>query len=296
MPSSHPHLHAVPKDLPEPPYPTDTKANGWKPELDLERLFSSDSWTLAEDEERPWLLRIWVEAWRSVPVGSMPSEHRLFARRIGCRTAFLEAHGEILLRGWTLHNDGLLYHRHITGMVEQMLTTRLSSRARVRAWRDRKKADKPTKQADVTRNNPACNAYVRVSNATEQEQEQEQEQEKKEESLSGAGAPRPKRPASQGFRLDLEELPKEWADWCRSNCPALDPGATWDRFSDYWRSTPGAKGRKSDWLATWRNWCRRELEHNPRRTSSGYTDKTERRRAINADLFDRARAHFPQVD
>lgn len=28
------------------------------------------------------------------------------------------------------------------------------------------------------------------------------------------------------------------------------------RFRDYWIAQPGAKGRKLDWQATWRNWCR----------------------------------------
>jgi hypothetical protein len=31
-----------------------------------------------------------------------------------------------------------------------------------------------------------------------------------------------------------------------------------ERFRDYWLAVPGARGRKADWGATWRNWCRRE--------------------------------------
>lgn len=33
-----------------------------------------------------------------------------------------------------------------------------------------------------------------------------------------------------------------------------------ERFRDYWTAQPGARGRKSDWTATWRNWCRTALE------------------------------------
>ncbi|MCA1782023.1 MAG: hypothetical protein LC679_07570 [Intrasporangiaceae bacterium] len=33
-----------------------------------------------------------------------------------------------------------------------------------------------------------------------------------------------------------------------------------DRFCDHWRGQPGAKGRKVDWQATWRNWLRRAPE------------------------------------
>lgn len=32
------------------------------------------------------------------------------------------------------------------------------------------------------------------------------------------------------------------------------------QFCDYWAAQPGAKGRKTDWQGTWRNWLRRGLE------------------------------------
>lgn len=37
-----------------------------------------------------------------------------------------------------------------------------------------------------------------------------------------------------------------------------------EMFLDYWRAVPGAKGRKADWLATWRNWCRRAADDQSR--------------------------------
>jgi hypothetical protein len=36
-----------------------------------------------------------------------------------------------------------------------------------------------------------------------------------------------------------------------------------DRFRDYWTAQPGQKGVKADWLATWRNWCRKASEAPP---------------------------------
>lgn len=33
-----------------------------------------------------------------------------------------------------------------------------------------------------------------------------------------------------------------------------------EKFMDYWRGCPGAKGRKHDWPATWRNWMRSAAE------------------------------------
>lgn len=68
--------------------------------------------------------------------------------------------------------------------------------------------------------------------------------------------------AKLGTRLpDDWELPDAWAEW------ALGEQTTWtpahlrkvaDSFRDYWASKPGAGARKTDWLATWRNWVRRE--------------------------------------
>ena len=57
------------------------------------------------------------------------------------------------------------------------------------------------------------------------------------------------------------------ADWTRANAPAAATVLELDRFRDYWTAQPGAKGRKTDWAATWRNWARRcqEQAHQPTR-------------------------------
>ena len=58
-------------------------------------------------------------------------------------------------------------------------------------------------------------------------------------------------------------LPDGWqpdqalADWTRANAPAAANALEVERFRDYWTAQPGAKGRKTDWAATWRNWARR---------------------------------------
>jgi|GEM_PF-4171927 len=40
-------------------------------------------------------------------------------------------------------------------------------------------------------------------------------------------------------------------------------------FADYWHGTSGAKGRKADWHATWRNWVRREGDSRARQAARG---------------------------
>jgi hypothetical protein len=41
-----------------------------------------------------------------------------------------------------------------------------------------------------------------------------------------------------------------------------------EKFMDYWRAVPGAKGRKLDWPATWRNWMRTAADRSGRRPVS----------------------------
>lgn len=62
-----------------------------------------------------------------------------------------------------------------------------------------------------------------------------------------------------GTRLPEDwTLPAEWRNWALAARPDLDPDAAAEVFADHWRAQPGAKGRKADWLATWRNWVRNE--------------------------------------
>jgi hypothetical protein len=54
----------------------------------------------------------------------------------------------------------------------------------------------------------------------------------------------------------VEQLPDEWALFCKQKRPELNPRETFDAFRDYWIAQPGSKGLKADWMATWRNWVR----------------------------------------
>lgn len=64
---------------------------------------------------------------------------------------------------------------------------------------------------------------------------------------------------ANGTRLpDDWELPNEWAEWAKAERPDLNPADVAAVFADHWRAKPGKDGRKTDWLATWRNWVRKE--------------------------------------
>jgi hypothetical protein len=177
----------------------------------------------------------------------MPGDRKLFARRIGCKEAFLAAHSESLLRGWQIATDGRLYHAFITTQVTAMIARRRAVSQKVKDWRERKKAEEAQ----------ACNRlqtdYKPVSNPQEQEQEQEQEQD-----LNTATQAQPaSHKARRGSRLQVSAtIPQDYDDFARKERPDIDPQKVYLAFCDYWVAKPGQSGVKLDWLATWRNWVR----------------------------------------
>jgi hypothetical protein len=124
-------------DLPAPPYPADTRAKGWRFELDIERVMQSDTWALAPPELRPWLLMLWVVAWQQVPCGSMPSDDALIAARLGMKPPAFKKVRDVLMRGWWSANDGRLYHGTIAERVLDMLGRKEGDRKRKADYRAR---------------------------------------------------------------------------------------------------------------------------------------------------------------
>lgn len=113
-------------DAPPPPYPATTAAKGWRLELDHGRITESDTWALASPEQRPWLLMIWMVAWRQTPCASLPDDDRIIASRLGMPLIDWMRNREILLRGWARASDGRLYHQTLTEFVLAMLAKRQS--------------------------------------------------------------------------------------------------------------------------------------------------------------------------
>lgn len=124
------------------PYPADTKAKGWRLELDLERLMQSDAWALASPEIRPWLFMLWAVAWLQVPCGSMPSDDVLIAVRLGMKLAAFQKARDVLMRDWRLADDGRLYHETLTERVLDMLGRKEGERKRKADYRARMEAER----------------------------------------------------------------------------------------------------------------------------------------------------------
>lgn len=76
----------------------------------------------------------------------------------------------------------------------------------------------------------------------------------------------------KGSQKKGSRLPDSWSPSSKNLQDAQALGLTTDevrheadKFRDYWISKPGAGGRKVDWDATWRNWCRNASQRRPGR-------------------------------
>ena len=236
----------------EAPYPTDTRAKGWRFELDYERIRQSDTWALAAPELRPWLLMLWMTAWEQTPCGSLPNNEELVAAKIGMPLESFTSVKRVLLRGWKAADDGRLYHPTLTERVIEMIERRQKCAGRV----SRHRAGKHASNDDVTRYAGDTNPLVMTP-----EQEPEPIKEK----------------ARRGSRLPADwALPKAWEEWGVSELGLSENAVLLEgeKFRDWWIAKPGQGGVKLDWEATWRNWLRKAVEfHAPK--LNGVTPRTD---------------------
>jgi hypothetical protein len=131
------------------PYPADVRAKGWRFELDHEKIEQSDTWALAPAELRPWLLMLWLTAWKQTPCGSLPDDDDLIAARIGMPTKTLQKHRTVLRRGWWAAEDGRLYHDTIVSFVVDMMTRRRKESDRKALARAKTLAESPSPPSGV---------------------------------------------------------------------------------------------------------------------------------------------------
>lgn len=66
--------------------------------------------------------------------------------------------------------------------------------------------------------------------------------------------------ATRGTRLANDWLPDLKGDQMGRETFGAKLANELEAFRDYWAAQPGQKGIKTDWQATWRNWCRRAGE------------------------------------
>lgn len=247
-----------------PPYPPDTRAKGWRFELDHERVRQSDTWALAPREMRPWLLMLWMVAWEQTPCGSLPADDRLIAARLDMPMELFAPHRDVLLRGWWRAEDGRLYHDTLVERVREMMERRRKESDRKAMARGRKPAEVPVDirvgppdsdgdPAEVPGLSRGTDAGLHPESATGTGTGTSTDNKNPAANSVGAASP------SRGARLAQDwVLPKSWGEWAvdELGMSAEQVRTEAAKFRDYWCAKSGKDATKLDWQATWRNWCR----------------------------------------
>ena len=91
--------------------------------------------------------------------------------------------------------------------------------------------------------------------------------------------------SNRATRLPADWKPSEaMIEFCKKERPDLLVKSVADSFRDYWIAQPGAKGRKVDWDATWRNWIRNQRGQSA--SSKPYENaKDKSRREFNEQIW-----------
>lgn len=152
--------------------------------------------------------------------------------------------------------DGWLIHDYFEYQFtkEQVLAEREKNAQRQKKYRDQQKQNRHGISNEgsngVTNRPPSRPVPSRSSPSGEP----------KEPPPASPGPPQ----GSRGTRLpDDFPVTDDMTAWARDSAPSCGP-TDHEAFCDYWRGVAGAKGRKADWTATWRNWMRREQEQRQR--------------------------------
>lgn len=152
------------------PYPADTRAKGWRFELDYEQIEQSSTWALAGPDVRPWLLMMWLTAWRQVPCGSLPKDTDVIAAQIGMTPKLWVRYQAVMLRGWFDGDDGRLYHPTLIKRVEEMMSRRRSDSDRKARERMRKADGQPTESDGVTPESRVTHGGLHPESSTDNRQ------------------------------------------------------------------------------------------------------------------------------
>jgi hypothetical protein len=97
--------------------------------LMVNRLLSSDTWLLATGDEAKAAVTLWCRAWHQVPAGSLPSDDRLLAALSGAGSKWKKVKA-VALRGFTVCEDGRLYHTVLCAIALEEQRKRLAHLSR----------------------------------------------------------------------------------------------------------------------------------------------------------------------
>ncbi len=279
----------------DPLTPADCDLRGleWMP-LYGARLLTSETWLRATPEARCAALTLWWASWHQVPAASLADDDLLLSQLAGYGVAGVKQWRRVrdaAMRGWIKCSDGRLYHPIVAALACEAWERRGEAddardrhRQKMQRWRDAKRNRHGG--GHNYGSDGSGDGHVPSLTGTEQNKTEER---KEEAPPSGppAIAPPAASPNARGCRLPDDFEP----DLGFASRLGLEGAAEWAKFRDYWAAQPGLRGRKTDWQATWRNWCRKAAEQRPR--ASGLSEKPRFRNGFAELLYDEAMARAP---
>lgn len=124
-------------DLPDPPVPHECDCRGLDMPIKIDALMKSDLLALATGDEFKAAFLLWLAAWESVPAASLPDDERFLASKAKLSLADFRASREMIMHGFYLAADGLLYHDVIASQARKAFKFRASqARKSAARWGD----------------------------------------------------------------------------------------------------------------------------------------------------------------
>lgn len=196
----------------------------------------------------------------SSKVLSVPREIRNEAMGLWLQTAVWSAHE---MKDGLIPFHVLMEYNANEAIVEALINANLWVRAEKNAvlihnWNKYQ----PTRDELELRRNGVSAARAEAGKRSGESRRTKAEQNRTKLNPEPEPEPEPKK-LGRATRLTNFEISQSMMDWAATHCPGLDVKASSERFIDYWVAQPGQKGVKLDWVATWRNWLRKDYESKP---------------------------------
>lgn len=208
--------------------------------------YLADTTHLGTEEHGAYLLLL-MAAWRS-PACALRDDDVFLARICRCTKARWQERLRPTIEPFFTIADGFWTQKRLSREKQHAETVRSK---RVAAAQAKHLKNKETASAHAGANGGAKPSYPYPTTTSTRE-------DKGETPLKP-----PRSPTKAG-----SFLPADWEPDAAAIQFALNEGLTNDdvrrelgRFRDYWASATGARARKSDWPACWRNWIRRAAEN-----------------------------------
>ncbi len=229
------------------------KADIWMPFYVADYL--ADTMHLTAAEHGGYLMLI-CHYWKTGPI---PNDDERLATITKLGDAWSNARS--ILLAFFEHCDGMLVHRRI----DQEKADAIDNKTRKQAKAKDAAAKRWSKHAS---SNAQSNAQAMPDRCP-----------------SPSPSPTSIKPKSKADSATATRLPADWSpsfadmEFCSDNRPDLRIDGIAAQFRDYWIAQPGAKGRKTDWSATWRNWVRNQnAQPNARGSPQSYESARDKAR------------------